>query len=398
VGLVTLNYHLLRRTRKESSSECRVCGKKSKLIAESIKVCVDCLRESPEESFPYVMEAHARIRTRFGLPAQPPRTSNGISCNVCANECRIGDGETSFCGLKRNIDGRLHSLTNPRVGLLNAYLDSQVTNCCAAWFCPAGTGAGYPQYAYRRGPEYGYYNLAIFFYGCNFDCLFCQNASHKNVLTGEAATVKDLVAKTRSNRSISCWCFFGGSPEPQLPFAIKASETALQIPDRILRICFEWNGCGNPELVRRAAELSLVSGGNMKFDLKCFDPTISYALSGVSNQRAYENFNMIAEEFYPQRPDLPLLTATTLLVPGYVDTIEVEQIAKFIADLNPEIPYSLLTFHPDFMMKALPVTPLDQAIGCYKAAEKHLDRVNVGNLRTLGIRNMEEFKAKVYGS
>ena len=55
---------------------------------------------------------------------------------------------------------------------------------------------------------------------------------------------------------------------------------------------------------------------------------ISYALSGVSNERAYENFEMIAHDFFHQRPDLPILTATTLLVPGYVDVVEVEQIAE----------------------------------------------------------------------
>jgi len=259
-----------------------------------------------------------------------------------------------------------------------------VTNCCAAWFCPARTEVGYPRYTYKSGPEYGYYNLAIFFYGCNFSCVFCQNASHKNILAGKRVTVEDLVLKTKRNPLISCWCFFGGSPEPQLPFVIQASESILEeLPERILRICFEWNGCGHPKLVRRACELSLISGGTVKFDLKCFTPSISNALSGVSNERAYENFKMIAQDIYPQRPNLPVLTATTLLVPGYVDVIEVEQIAEFIADINPEIPYSLLVFHPDFMMTDLPVTPLNQVIDCYKVAKRHLKRVNVGNLHTL---------------
>jgi len=26
-----------------------------------------------------------------------------------------------------------------------------------------------------RGPEYGFYNLAVFYGTCNFNCLFCQN-------------------------------------------------------------------------------------------------------------------------------------------------------------------------------------------------------------------------------
>jgi len=394
--LVILIYRLLKGTIKVRESECKICGEKSKLTANCLKVCINCLRERSEEALPYIREAHSQIRSRFGLPSSPPKSPEGVPCNVCANECIMGKGETSFCGLKRNVDGRLESLSSSKIGILYSYLDSQVTNCCAAWFCPAGTSAGYPISTYRPGPEYGYYNLAIFFYGCSFSCVFCQNASHKNVLGGEAVTVEDLVLKTKRNRLISCWCFFGGSPEPQLPFAIKASEYVLEeVPERILRICFEWNGCGHPKLVHKAAELSVVSGGTIKFDLKCFHPLISYALSGVSNERAYENFKMIARDVYPQRSDLPVLTATTLLVPGYVDAIEVEQIAEFIADLNPEIPYSLLLFHPDFMMNDLPITPLKQAIECYKLAKKHLERVNVGNLHTLGIRSMKEFETKI---
>ena len=377
--------------------ECRLCGKRSEVTSKSLNICPQCLRETPDAAMPHIAEAHRKTRARFNLPAHPPRTRNGIPCKVCANECRIGAEETSYCGLKRNVHGRLESLTNPKVGILHSYLDRQVTNCCAAWFCPAGTGAGYPRYAYKPGPEYGYYNLAIFFYGCNFSCLFCQNASHKNVLTGCAVAAKDLIEKTRQNRRISCWCFFGGSPEPQLPFAINAAETALEsMPHRRLRICFEWNGCGNPHLVRRAASLALRSGGNLKFDLKCYTPIMSYALSGVSNQRAYDNFRMIAQDFYPQRPDLPVLTATTLLVPGYVDRKEVAQIAQYIADINPEIPYSLLVFHPDFMMTDLPTTPLKQVVDCYKAAREHLTRVHVGNLNTLGIRKMKAFRKQVY--
>lgn len=295
------------------------------------------------------------------------------------------EGEKGYCGLRENVEGRLVSLVSARKALLYSYLDPQVTNCCSAWFCPAGTGAGYPQYAYRPGPERGYYNLAVFFYGCNFDCLFCQNASHKELRQGSLVTRAAFVEKVRAFNRISCICYFGGSPEPQLPFAVTASHRILEEnPGRILRICFEWNGCGNPRLVRKAAELALVSGGNIKFDLKASTPAMSLALSGVSNARSYENFRVVAEEFYGERRGVPLLTATTLLVPDYVDASEVESTAKFIAELDPTIPYSLLIFHPAFAMSDLPVTPYNQVVSCYRAARKHLNKVHVGNLGLMG--------------
>ncbi len=305
----------------------------------------------------------------------------------------MGEGERGYCGLRWN-QGGLRSRTSPDKGLLYYYLDPHVTNCCSAWFCPGGTGAGYPDYANTLGPERGFHNLAVFFYGCNFDCLFCQNSSHKELGNKPEIDAETFAQVIEGNPRISCVCFFGGSPEPQLPFALNASEQALElVGDRRLRICFEWNGCGEPALVSRAAELALKSGGNIKFDLKCFTPSLSLALSGVDNSQAYRNFSMIAREAYPKRPGVPVLTATTLLVPGYVDAHEVEGIAGFIADLDDSIPYSLLVFHPDYRMLDLPVTPIEQAVDSYNAAAQHLTNVNVGNLQTLGLRSMEELRA-----
>jgi pyruvate formate lyase activating enzyme len=77
------------------------------------------------------------------------------------------------------------------------------------------------------------------------------------------------------------------------------------------------------------------------------------------------------------------LTATTLLVPGYIDAQEVESIAQFIAALNPDVPYSLLAFHPDYAMQDMPVTTEVLAEECRDAAGKHLNRVNLGNRHLL---------------
>lgn len=127
-----------------------------------------------------------------------------------------------------------------------------------------------------------------------------------------------------------------------------------------------------------------IIGGVVKFDIKAFDPNLSIALSGVPNKRAYENFELIATEFF-ENSDPPVLTATTLLVPFYVDEKEVENIAAFIASINPEILYSLLVFHPDFYMRDMPITAREQVFKCYEAAKRHLNNVNIGNTQLLGL-------------
>jgi pyruvate formate lyase activating enzyme len=126
-------------------------------------------------------------------------------------------------------------------------------------------------------------------------------------------------------------------------------------------------------------KICALSQGIIKFDLKAFTPSLSLALSGVENRRAYENFTLVYKEL---QGDF-LLTATTCLVSGYVDRFEVEGIARFLADLNPSIPYSLLVFHPDFYMKDLPITPLEQVKGCFEIAKKYLRYVNIGNKHLL---------------
>lgn len=96
-----------------------------------------------------------------------------------------------------------------------------------------------------------------------------------------------------------------------------------------------------------------------------------------------ENFREIGERFFGERPDLPILTASTLLVPGYVDAEEVQNIAKFIAEIDPRIPYTLLAFYPHYVLTDLPTTSRDPANRSFDVAKKHLERVRIGNVHLL---------------
>jgi pyruvate formate lyase activating enzyme len=142
----------------------------------------------------------------------------------------------------------------------------------------------------------------------------------------------------------------------------------------------------NPKLLMRIAELSLESGGCVKFDLKAWHDEVHYALCGVSNRRTLSNFKLLAEyKNDKQRANPPLLIASTLLVPGYIDEHEVGNIARFIASLDRDIPYSLLSFHPDFRMEDLPRTSRGHAERCLKVARNAgLRRVRIGNIHLLG--------------
>jgi pyruvate formate lyase activating enzyme len=132
-----------------------------------------------------------------------------------------------------------------------------------------------------------------------------------------------------------------------------------------------------------ACNLSFIGGGNIKFDLKTWNDNLNKALCGVSNLPTLENFKMIAEEYFKQRLDLPILWASTLLVPGYVDEEEVEGIAKFISELDSQIPYTLLAFYPQYVLTGLPPTRREHAERCYQTTKRHLKNVKIGNANLL---------------
>ncbi len=358
-------------------ARCTACKRFSPLTAETLGICLECIRGNPADALRHVRKVHERIRSSEGFPATPPCDPQGLPCRLCVNECRIPEGHCGYCGLRKNIEGRLTG-GSEQFGKLSWYHDPLPTNCVGDWICAGGTGAGYPQFAQCRGPEYGRSNLAVFFLACSFNCLFCQNW-HFRYKASRRPEVPVRNLADAVDRRTACICYFGGDPSPQLPYSMAASRIARgKRPDGILRICWETNGSMAPELLDRIMQIALDSGGCVKFDLKAWDETLHIALTGVTNRRTLSNFQRAGA--ISRRSDPPPLIASTLLVPGYIDAAEIRAVAAFIASINPDIPYSLLGFYPCYHMKDMPVTSRKQADECMAAARNAgLTRVRIGN-------------------
>ncbi len=165
--------------------ECKFCGKKDKIISEVLNVCRNCIiNHNWEEIKAHIFSIHEQVRKQVDLPNKPPKakgTDIKLNCNLCINECTLNNKDVSYCGLRnihKNNSGELPFPSKSK-GYIHGYIDSNPTNCCNSWFCCAGTSAGFPQYSDHDGPEFGTYSYAAFLYGCTFNCLFCQNSSHK---------------------------------------------------------------------------------------------------------------------------------------------------------------------------------------------------------------------------
>ncbi len=359
--------------------KCKLCGYQSEEISESIGVCVNCLRENPEEALKISRESHRKWRRLIGLPTEVPR--KGIQCLLCVNECKIPEGSSGYCGIMWNRKGKLVPITGSfDKAYLHWYLDPHPTNCVARPVCP-------------EKEHRGFYNLAVFFAGCNLDCLFCQNIEHKYMIKngsidpfeGVVMSSKELADIAMRSR-VSCVCYFGGDPTPHSPYAIKASREILKRAEKvgaIKRICWETNGLENPNIMREMARISLESGGIVKIDWKAYTPSVYEALTGINGEKALqrikENIRIIVA--MDERKEPPLLVVSTLVVPHYIDGKEVGGISRYLAQLNPDIPYVLLAFAPQHLMHDVPTTSKRQMERAYTIARREgLKRVFIGNL------------------
>jgi pyruvate formate lyase activating enzyme len=79
---------------------------------------------------------------------------NKIKCKLCPRECKVGDRERGYCGVRENRGGTYYSLVHSRV--------------CAAHVDPIEKK---PLFHYLPGTLA--FSLATA--GCNVNCKFCQN-------------------------------------------------------------------------------------------------------------------------------------------------------------------------------------------------------------------------------
>ena len=128
-------------------------------------------------------------------------------------------------------------------------------------------------------------------------------------------------------------------------------------------------------MVGISVKLSLNSGGNAKFDLKFFSSSHSKTISGVDNQQSFQNFENCFHNFYSSRLDYPLLSATTLLIPGYVnlDHKNLDREKLFIEDSNI-IEGRNFNAASGFLMGILPRLPKEEYCAWWN---KHKDFMNI---------------------
>jgi len=165
--------------------------------------------------------------------------------------------------------------------------------------------------------------------------------------------------------------FTGGDlacqPDWYCQSAIKVKELDLD-----LWILFETNGYG---LTPRNLDLYKESGIDAFWlDIKAWDRDIHKKLTGVENNWILR----LPEEILNRDFTLEVLS---LYIPHWVETDQIEKIARRLAKVNNEIPYTILAFFGEYKLKDLPSPNISQMLDAYqKTKEAGLRNVRLGNI------------------
>lgn len=112
-------------------------------------------------------------------------------------------------------------------------------------------------------------------------------------------------------------------------------------------------------------ELIKAGLSEVMLDLKAYDEGLHKLYTGFSNHPILENVRTIHEKIN--------LIIKTVYIPGIIDEVEIENIARFISDIDPEIEYRINDFKH---LKGLSRNPTDLEMeNAYLTAKKHLRNV-----------------------
>jgi len=282
-----------------------------------------------------------------------PLAGGKVACGLCRHCCVISLEKTGICAVRRNSGGKLETLAYGEV--IAAHVDPIEKK---------------PLYHFYPGSK----ALSIATVGCNFQCSFCQNwqisqapRRKDGALQGIELSPGEIVreAQARGCRSISYTY-----TEPTIFFEY-AYDTARLAKEAGLANNFVTNGY--------MTDLALTTirpyldAANV--DLKAFKDETYKKVCGARLEPVLESIRLM-------RKLGVWVEVTTLVVPGLNDGVEeLTGIARFIAGVDPDIPWHISRFHPDFNFTEAPPTPVKTLRKAYEIGKNEgLHYLYVGNM------------------
>ncbi|MCD6225932.1 AmmeMemoRadiSam system radical SAM enzyme [bacterium] len=283
-----------------------------------------------------------------------------IKCLACSHYCHLAPGQVGICGVRENQGGKLVSLV-------------------------AGKAVGMGLDPVEKKPLFhflpGSQVLSFGTLGCNFRCLFCQNWFQSQSPKGKTREERRLLIDQYSQpfspqeivslaveNGISSIAYTYNEPTVFIEYAL---ETMTLAKKKGIKNIWVSNGFLSRESFARVKEL--IDGINI--DLKSFREEFYQEICGGQLKPVLENI----KRFF--RAGV-WIEVTTLVIPGKNSSSrELKQIAKFLKDISPDIPWHITAFYPQYKMTHLPPTSPETLWKAWEIGkEEGLKFVYVGNI------------------
>ena len=257
------------------------------------------------------------------------KEDNKVKCYLCAHGCVIDPRKRGICMVRENRDGVLYSLVYGKIISQNV---DPIEKKPLFHFLPGSRS----------------YSIATV--GCNFQCEHCQNFEisqwprvEKKEIPGREVTPADIVAGARDS---GCASISYTYTEPTI-FGEFAYDTAVLARQEGIRNVFVSNGFMTE---KSAAILGEVLDAD-NIDLKSFSDSFYRKICKARLQPVLDTIARMKELGV-------WLEVTTLIIPGLNDSDqELKELAGFIKEVGPDIPWHVSAFYPTYKMLNRPRTP-----------------------------------------
>ncbi len=251
-----------------------------------------------------------------------------IKCKLCPRECTVGDRERGYCGVRENRGGTYYSLVHSRV--------------CTAHIDPIEKK---PLFHYLPGTLA--FSLATA--GCNANCKFCQNWDISQVrpeqVRADYAPPKTVAELAKQYR---CPTIAYTYSEPVI-FSEFLMDTADAGHAAGVRSVVVSNGY----MQQKSLQAAYGKMDAVKIDLKSFSE--SYYRDVVCGE-----LKPVLDSLVTLRKMGKWTEIVYLVVPTLNDSdSEFGGLARWIkTDMGVDVPVHFTRFHPEYLLKNLPPTPV----------------------------------------
>ena len=274
-----------------------------------------------------------------------------IRCEICANYCKIADGNVGVCKQHKNINGELF---DESYGIVSSLSPDPIEKKPLNHFLP------------------GTFTYSIGGFGCNMTCLHCQNymISHEYDKNSRAIQITpEAIVENAINYNCQSIAWTYNEPTIHLPFSKK---TSLLAKSKDLKVIYVSNGYFSQQSVEEI--LTFVDAFNI--DLKSMSPNFYKKVCGADLDVVLDNLKRV----YVEGKHLEI---TNLIINGYNDsTDEINQLCDFVAgELGPEVPLHFSRAFPYYKMRDISPTNAETLFKAKEiAADKGIKNVYLGNI------------------